>query len=138
MEWDELSGSVAVAICSHDCDVENPRSRTGIIVAPLCKVPARPGEDLYARILASGDTSTELNYINLFPFVHKQGDTTLEAVIDFSAITSIAKAEKALPMLAKSRVLGCDDDTREAIGRKLAMFFGRPPQAPRVPALPDS
>jgi hypothetical protein len=131
LEWDELTGSVAVAICSHDCDLENPRERTGILVAPVVKVPARPGDDRYERIMTSGDTSVEINYAHLFPVTYAAGESDVEAVIDFSAMTSLAKAENAVRHLLNSRVLGCGDETRSSIGRKLALFLGRPYQDPR-------
>lgn len=131
MEWDSLSGRIALAICSHDCDVENPRSRTGILVAPLVAVPAKPDSEMYAAIMSSGDTSTSLNYLNLFPVESVDEARTINAVIDFSAMNSYAKAEKVIPKLLEARVLGCDEDTRAAMGKKLALFFGRPYQEPR-------
>ena len=130
-EWDGLSGSVAVAVCSHDCDIENPRTRTGIIVAPLVRVPSRPGDDRYKAILASSDVTEQLDYVNMFPVVYSDTDRQIEAVIDFSAMTSMAKAETAIKVLLDARALGCDDETREAIGAKLAMFLGRKQQDPR-------
>lgn len=131
MEWEPLSGSVAVAVCSHDCDLENPRERTGVIIAPLVKVPARPGDERYERIMASGDTTTAINYVHLFPVMHSDEDRVIEAVIDFSAMTSLAKSESAVQLLLQTRVLSCDEDTRASIARKLALFLGRPYQQPR-------
>lgn len=131
MEWDSMSGTVAVAVCSHDCDLENPRERTGIIIAPLVKVPSRPGDERYRNILASWDTSSEINYANLYPVEYDDENRQIQAVIDFSAMTSYAKAEKAIQKLLQARVLSCDDETRSSIARKLAYFLGRPYQAPR-------
>lgn len=131
LEWDQLSGSVAVAVCSHDCDLENPRERTGVIVAPLVRVPANPKDDRYAKIMASGITDTQIDYVSLFPVSYQDSERSIEAVIDFSAMTSYAKADKAVPKLLSTRVIGCDEGTRESIRRKLALFLGRPYQDPR-------
>ena len=133
MQWDELSGAVAVAICSHDCDVENPRSRTGIIVAPLVKVPASLGTDEYQAIMSSGEwTDGEVDYVNLFPLVVGGADGVVQdAVVDFSAMVTIARAQQGIELLLPSRQLTMDEPTREAFRTKIALFFARPYQEPR-------
>lgn len=132
IEWDSLSGAVPVAICSHDCDLENPRDRTGIIIAPLIRVPASPTDPRFEEIMASGVIGREVHYTHLFPISYVgQSDETVNAVIDFSALTSMAKAEAAIQKLQPSKVLECDDETRQAIRTKIALFLARPNQAPR-------
>lgn len=132
LQWDELTGAVAVAICSHDCDVENPRSRTGIIVAPIIKVPASLDSEKHAQIMASGDTSQGIDYVNLFPVVLTSGeDQEQPAVIDLSAMVTIAKADAGVGLLANSRKFVMDDVTRDAFRTKIALFFARPYQDPR-------
>lgn len=133
LQWSDLTGGSAVVVCSHDCDVENPRTRTGLVVAPLVAVPAsRNDPDTYAKIMTSGDTSIEINFVHLFPLEIpvEQGEAR-DAVADFSAITTVARANKAVEHLVSGKVLEMDDGTRESFRRKLALFFGRPYQEPR-------
>lgn len=132
LQWDELTGSVAVAICSHDCDVENPRSRTGIIVAPLIKVPASIGSDTYDQIMASGDVSDRIDYVNLFPLLLDAGNgEERAAVVDLSALVTIAKADVGVELLAANRKYVMEDAARDAFRTKIALFFARPYQDPR-------
>lgn len=132
LQWDELTGAVAVAICSHDCDVENPRSRTGIIVAPIIKVPASVGSEAHTRIMASGDVSSGLDYVHLFPVVLDDGkNDKRSAVIDLSAMVTVAKADAAIGTLAINRKYVMDEASREAFRTKIALFFARPYQDPR-------
>ncbi len=132
LQWDELSGAVAVAVCSHDCDVENPRSRTGIIVAPLIKVPAALGSDKHAQIMASWDVSSRIDYVNLFPLSVDAGDgEARDAVVDLSAMVTIAKAGVGVDHLRGDRRQVMEDATREAFRTKIALFFARPYQDPR-------
>ncbi|KZE90527.1 hypothetical protein AVP41_00046 [Microbacterium sp. TNHR37B] len=133
VQWSKLTGGTVVAVCSHDCDVENPRTRTGLIVAPLVNVPAPPRDpEMYAKIMASGDTTAGIDFVHLFP-VRLPGDDGQErdAVVDFSAITTMARAAKAVGHLADGKRLEMTDATRTAFQRKLALFFGRPYQDPR-------
>lgn len=81
--------------------------------------------------MASGITDTQIDYVSLFPVSYQDSERSIEAVIDFSAMTSYAKADKAVPKLLSTRVIGCDEGTRESIRRKLALFLGRPYQDPR-------
>jgi len=134
LQWDELTGAVAVAVCSHDCDIENPRSRTGIIVAPVVKVPASVGTDAHAQIMASGDLSDGLDYVHLFPvYLQDNEGNDQPAVIDFSAMVTIAKADVASGMLAGGKRFVMDEPHREAFRTKIALFFARPYQDPREP-----
>ncbi|GAB3603247.1 hypothetical protein [Microbacterium aureliae] len=134
LQWDELTGSVAVAICSHDCDVENPRSRTGIIVAPLIKVPASIGSTAYNQIMASGDVSERIDYVNLFPLLLAGGGEERAAVVDLSALVTVAKADVGVELLAANRKYVMEDTARDAFRTKLALFFARPYQDPREAA----
>lgn len=132
LQWDELSGDVAVAICSHDCDVENPRSRTGIIVAPLIKVPASLGSDAYAQIMASGDLSEQIDYVNLFPVsVDDEVHGSRDAVVDLSAMVTLTRAQQGVDLLLPKRKWVMEDPSREAFRTKIALFFSRPYQDPR-------
>ena len=119
----EDDGLRLVVVCSHDCDLENPRSRTGLLIAPLVKVPANPNEDRFERIMASAVTTDDVfEYINLFPLTINH----VHAAAEFSAITHIAQIRTAIEMLAGNKRAEMTEDTRAAFKKKLAAFLGRP------------
>ena len=121
------SGKSLVAICSHDCDVENPRGRTGVLVAPLIPVPASPGDaDRFEKIVRSGVmVDSSYAHINLFPLGLDDilGGTH---VIDMSALITLAPSEKALQQLESQKVAEMSDEMRTHFKQKLASFVGRP------------
>lgn len=121
------TGEHLVVVCSHDCDVDNPRQRSAIIVAPLIKVPASAGDPRYEEIMGSGDMTGELSWINLFPLrIDLEEEDNTDVVADFSALTSMGRAEPAIRQLADSKILEMDDELRSNFKKKLGSFFGRP------------
>jgi hypothetical protein len=119
--------SLPVVVCSHDCDLENPRSRTGVVVAPLFHWPNFPmGSDVSLGIISSdlpGDDGA-YEHINLYPFKLPL-DPPDWRVIDFSAMTSIGSPQKSIPMLLKAKRYEMTDKARENFCNKLAAFFIR-------------
>lgn len=121
-------GGHLVVVCSHDCDVENPRSRTGILLAPLVKVPASHASPEYERIMGSGEVAgEELAYINFFPLELpvEEGDPSA-VVADFSAIIAMGRPSSAIPKLVSTKLFEMDDFARSNFKTKLAAFVGRP------------
>jgi len=120
-----------VVVCSYDCDIENPRSRSGILIAPV--MPLSPRDVRLQEILASGtpqedeDGNLSFSYLNLFPLSlpRLEGDDT-HAMADLSAITSMAPAPLAIDRLLASKKFELTEDTRKAFRTKLAVFVGRP------------
>jgi len=114
-------------LCSHDCDLENPRARIGFIVAPVLSWPGlvdiasdkglalvnsyKPGEEGY-------------DYINLYPLRLPSEDPEWR-VVDFSAMTSLSPPPKLVPILRKAKRFQMTDEAREYFGNKLAAFFIR-------------
>lgn len=127
---------VLAIVCSHDCDLENPRGRSALQLAPLTKVPASPHEDRYEIIMASDRTTPddEWNFIQVFPLKLPQELGAQDVVADFSAITSLGKATEAADLLTSVRVAGLNEDERTQIRLKLGAFLGRGYQEPRPAA----
>lgn len=128
------------AVCSHDCDIENVSSRTGLQVAPLMRIPASPANEKsrYDAILSSAERKDEeYDYIQLFPLelpegVTPEGVTPDEwAVVDFSAITTIAKAKAAHEMLLSAKIATMTEAEASNFRTKLGASLGRPYQSPR-------
>jgi hypothetical protein len=112
-------------ICSHDCDLENPRSRMGIIVAPVLSWPdSDQGSELSAKIQRSDVPGNDGAYahINLFPIKIPRRDWR---VVDFSALTSVSTPDKVVPALRLAKKYEMTDEAREKFSNKLAAFFIR-------------
>lgn len=122
-------GRDLVVICSHDCDVANPRQRTGILLAPIVKVSASPGDARFDQIMNSQSPSPEglFTQIQVFPLVLPAGDIAVQAyAIDFSAMISVGCKDGAIPELLAHKLHEMNDATRKAFKTKLAAFVGRP------------
>lgn len=123
----EQGSSIPLIVCSHDCDLENPRNRLGFIVAPLLPWPS--GIDI-----ASDNGLTLINsykpgengydYIQLYP-IKLPGEEPEWRVVDFSAITSLSPPAKLVSILLKAKRFEMADQAREYFGTKLAAFFIR-------------
>lgn len=126
------NGQPLVAIVSQCCDLENPRSRTGIAVAPVMRVPASPGDRRFEGIVSSATINAEgaYAYVNLFPLGAVAGQ---EAVVDFSAMLTIAPHAMASELLREGRILALEDEAREAMRLKLGYMFGRDPSSAVAP-----
>lgn len=131
--WDrveKLEDDFLVVVCTQCCDIENPRARTGIAIAPLMRVPARPGDERYDRIMSSSQTDVlgRYEYVNLFPLeLAVEGRTPV--VADFSAITTMAPMSEATERLLEGRRFSMGTDERTAFREKLGFMFGRDPDA---------
>lgn len=118
-------GGTYVAVCSHSCDIENPRARTGLIVAPITKVPARVESEEYRSIIDSATSNDgEFTWINLFPL---QVEALPEkwCTVEYSAMASIAPVAMAAELLASRRVFRMDQATQDSFALKMAAFLGR-------------
>jgi hypothetical protein len=118
-----------LAICSHDCELENPRGRMGVVVAPVLLWPfddmsSDSSLDLVGSSALQDDSYT---YVNLFPIKLPSRDGEAEdwRVVDFSAMTTVVTAAKAALVLRKGKHLEMTDESRLLFKRKLAAFFGR-------------
>ena len=121
-------GRRVVLICSHDCDLEYPRSRTAIAVAPVIPVPASVETERYKGIMASARSRKDevgdfiFDWINYFPIeLPGLGDH----VADLSALISITPAEDAVALLREHKLWEMTDGTQQLLGRKLSAFFVR-------------
>lgn len=121
-----------VVVCSYDCDLENPRDRTGLLIAPIFALSER--NNRYDAIVQSGQMQTNadgqlyFNYLQYFPLevAHVTAVETKMGVADFSAITSFGKAVDAVKFLQERKVHELSEETRTAFRAKLATFVGRP------------
>jgi hypothetical protein len=122
-------GQFIVAVCAYDCDLENPRSRTGVALAPVMKVPASPRDPTYDAILNSAKRgeNNRLDYFQLFPveLEERLGARFEVGVVDFSQLMHMAPAARVVEILAPRVIQRLSDDLREAFRFKLAAFFGR-------------
>ncbi|UYL86884.1 hypothetical protein SEA_RAVENCO17_31 [Gordonia phage RavenCo17] len=116
-----------VAICSYDCDVENPRARSGILLAPVMPMPAKAGSDREEEILSSNVAEDgKISYVNLFPLCLPRTDgTSTPAVVDFSAVASMSSAKDAVTELKEHRHFSLASQTREEFQIKAALNLYR-------------
>jgi hypothetical protein len=123
----ERAAALPVVICSHDCDLENPRTRLGIVVAPVLPWPwTDMGSDRSLALINSSTPGADgsYDYIQLYP-IRLPGDGQDWRVVDFSGMMSIAAPPKAMPILRKAKRFEMTDAARETFGNKLAAFFIR-------------
>lgn len=124
----EQGTDIPLVICSHDCDLENPRGRLGFIVAPLFPWPSginittEKGLTLVNSYKPGPDNSYD--HINLYP-IKLPGEDPEWRVVEFSAMTSISPPLKLVPILRKAKRFEMTDEAREYFGTKLAAFFIR-------------
>lgn len=120
-------GGRLVVVCSYDCDIENPRGRAGLLLAPVMKMPASPGSQQEADILASEAVRDgKIGYANLFPLLLPTEPENQTAVADFSAMATLASAKDANTALTVTRRFTMDSSMRLAFKEKLALFLYRP------------
>lgn len=114
-------------VCSHDCDIENPRTRMGILIAPLLPWPSLSDEDEERLEASRARTADETyDYINWFPLTIPTKDGSDKRIVDFSAILSTGKASKVTKALLAEKLLEMTDEARAEFKSKLAAFLGRP------------
>lgn len=122
-----------VIVCSQDCDIENPRARTGILLAPLINPPASFHDARYDQIMASHEPHDGMySWIQLFPAQLPPAMGGQDVVADFSALTTMAKAEAAVTHLLARRTASLTEIGRTRLREKLAFFVGRDPQQDRT------
>lgn len=121
-------GGHLVVVCSHDCDVDNPRQRTGLLLAPVIKTPAHRGTELYATIMGSDQIlDGVVHAAGLFPLsIPDVGGEATDVVIDFSSLISMGQPVRVIPMLREKKLYEMDDAMRVRFKMKLAAFVGRP------------
>lgn len=131
---DKHDGRSLVVVASQCCDLENPKkgNRIGVLVAPLMRVPASPGDWRYDEIMSSHELDADLQayrWIQLFPFkLPEDGDfAARDVVADSSALTTMAPAADAVDHLLENRLFTLDDPDRAAFRVKLAAMVGRDP-----------
>lgn len=117
-----------VVICSHDCEVENARTRAGLLVAPLLEWPFPSLEtddslDLMNARVPNGNR--EYDYINWFPVNLQAATDNSWHVVDFSAMTSVSPPHKIKSQLLSAKRFEFTEESRIEFKEKLAMFFGR-------------
>lgn len=92
---------------------ESPQS-FGILLTPVMPMPARPGSEQAAEILASDvPRDGKIGYANMFPLVIPAEEEDILAVADFSSMATLAPAERAIAAhrkwkAARVRVMGVD------------------------------
>lgn len=122
-----------VMVCSHSCDIENPRNRSGLLVAPIIKVPAgeQKEKDRWTRIVSSHSPNDDnaFEYTHLFPVELPAALGGSWAVVDFSSIISMGKAADAAEVLTANKAAELSDEYREKLQLKLAVFVGAPDRA---------
>lgn len=124
----EQGSRLPIVLCSHDCDLENPRTRLGFVVAPVLPWPwpNEMGSDKSLALINSTvpgpDGSYE--YIQLYP-IKLPGGRPDWRIIDFSGMMSISSPRKSAPVLLKAKRYEMTDQTRRTFGDKLAAFFIR-------------
>jgi hypothetical protein len=122
-----------VMVCSHSCDLENPRIRSGLLVAPVVKVPASEQREAerWRQIVESHspDDKNQINYVQFFPVELPKSLGESWGVVDFSALISMGKAVTAAEMLLQGKVAELDSAFRIKLQTKLALFVGAPDRA---------
>ena len=120
-----------LVLCSHDCDLENPREGVGFLVAPLLPWPfgdSMSSDGSLELVGASRMQEGSYAYINLFPIClpeSRNDNGSGWRVVDFSSITSVGPPPKLVPILRKAKRLEMTEEVRLLFKRKLAAFVGR-------------
>ena len=126
--WEQVArheNQCLVVVCTQCCDLENPRARTGVLVAPLMAVPTRHRNFEGISQAAIPDGEGVWSYVNLFP-LHVPGRDELLAV-DMSAAMTMATMKAATQHLLGNRLWSMSDAGRAQFRTKLGVLFGRDP-----------
>jgi hypothetical protein len=117
-----------LVLCSHDCDLENPRERLGFLVAPLIPWPFEDmASDSSLDLIGSSDVQDgSYSYINLFPLsLPESQDESGWRVVDYSSVMSVGPPTKLAPLLRKTKRLEMTEETRALFKSKMAAFLAR-------------
>jgi len=124
-----------ILVVSGDCELENPRSRMGVLVAPIMKWPnqvrdADSSARLWESIRRQGEPpNATYSYANFWPL--KVPETDLGAqepqwmVADFSGMSTVSPAAKAIALFRERRRFEMDEEHRRLLQYKLAAYFLR-------------
>jgi hypothetical protein len=133
MAWDPVvkaeDGSHLAMVCSHDCDLENPRSRSGVLIAPIISIPAKVGSDAFNTIVASHSMhENAYAHFPLFPFPlpGAEGRDEKWVVADFSSAMSFGRSGPVIEALLGTKKHQLTDEARVLFRTKLGTFLGRP------------
>lgn len=120
------SGRRLVVVCSYDCDLENPRARAGILLAPLIRLPAPLGSEKAQSIMASNiPVDNEINHVSMF-FVPIEIDSDdVPAIVDFSSMMTLCPVKEAISELQANKYKEMAEAVRIAFQDKLALFTTR-------------
>lgn len=116
-----------VIVCSHSCDVENPRGRTGLLLAPLMPLSERHKD--FDGIMASHTPADgTYSFLPLFPFELPEGENGegIFASADLSSVITLAKLQPAIDLLSRSKRYELSDEARTLFRTKLGAFISRP------------
>jgi hypothetical protein len=130
----EYRDGVLACVCSHDCDLENPRDRTAILLAPVGIVPQQHYQYEGIRASRAPDADGLYHHLTLYPYeVGLPGnDELVVCAADFSAITALHPAEQVLDALQRNRIWELDEIERREFKFKIAHFFARENEARRA------
>lgn len=120
-----------VAVLSHSCEVakENGVKLTSIVVAPLRDVSSATEQSKISELIESnrlGDGG--FSYLKYFYLPSSPAmNFPRGAVIDFSKLFSIRKS--SYDFLLSRKILQLDEETRQSMAIKLAVYFYREREA---------
>jgi len=118
-----------VVVCTHCCDIENPRGRQGVHVAPVFTPPVGERDaDRLAPIRRCGTIGDDGNYgfLTLFPLEEARSEKYEFGVADFSLMMPIAPPKDAIEMLLDGKLSQMEDELRLQFRTKLAIYFSHP------------
>jgi hypothetical protein len=119
-------GNRLVVVCSYDCDLDNPRARAGVLLAPLMPLPAPPGSEKAQSIIASNvPTGDKIAHVSMFYIPIEIGSNERLAVADFSSMMTLCPAKDAVDMLLANKYREITETVREQFQDKLALFTTR-------------
>lgn len=117
-----------LALCAHDCEIENVRTRSGLLVAPIQRPPFKPESENWTTLLQADlpDEQGAYRHIHLFPVLipmpHGEGELR---VIDFSRLVSVGPPEKVKAIFKQKRSFQMNEEDRGALQAKLSAFVSR-------------
>lgn len=128
--WSYVAAPVSglAMVLSHSCEVakDNGVKLTGVILAPIRDLSQATPVGKYNEIITSNriGNDTEASYLKYF-YVEPHSLLPFEAggVADFSKCFSMRK--NSYDVLLNAKILQLEDDLRESMALKLALYFHR-------------
>jgi hypothetical protein len=119
-------GRRLAVVCSYDCDLEKPRARAGVLLAPLMPLPAPPGSEKAQSIMTSNvPVDDKIAHVSMFFIPIEIGEGERLAVADFSSMMTLCPAKDAVAELLAHKYKEMTEDVREQFQDKLALFTTR-------------